>query len=207
MMSVMRYMKFTTLIWMLMPTCLARLALRHHKLYHHGFSNPPARRVQKTTKSLITFLTAVAELIDRCIGSRIWVIMKSDREFTGTLLGFDDFVSESATFSYAIKLVLNTPTHRHGARGCNWIVSETRWWRFPVADGRPQRDYSSGKEENTTCTDASQRQQYLYGLWNSFTECSSEGWHLPTQLIPGSEGPESDSWLIKRQHFVLALSA
>ena len=34
------------------------------------------------------------ELIDRCIGSRIWVIMKNDREFTGTLLGFDDFVSE-----------------------------------------------------------------------------------------------------------------
>jgi hypothetical protein len=25
--------------------------------------------------------------------------MKSDREFTGTLLGFDDFVSESATVS------------------------------------------------------------------------------------------------------------
>ncbi|KAH0838232.1 hypothetical protein J3R83DRAFT_6487, partial [Lanmaoa asiatica] len=36
----------------------------------------------------------LTELIDRCIGSRIWVIMKSDREFTGTLLGFDDFVSE-----------------------------------------------------------------------------------------------------------------
>lgn len=34
------------------------------------------------------------ELIDRCIGSNIWVIMKGDREFTGTLLGFDDFVSE-----------------------------------------------------------------------------------------------------------------
>ncbi|KAI9512828.1 hypothetical protein F5148DRAFT_1160229 [Russula earlei] len=34
------------------------------------------------------------ELIDRCIGSRIWVVMKNDREFTGTLLGFDDFVSE-----------------------------------------------------------------------------------------------------------------
>ncbi|TDL28501.1 Sm-like ribonucleo protein [Rickenella mellea] len=33
------------------------------------------------------------ELIDRCIGSRIWVVMKSDREFTGTLLGFDDFVN------------------------------------------------------------------------------------------------------------------
>jgi len=33
------------------------------------------------------------ELIDRCIGSRIWVIMKNDREFTGKLLGFDDFVN------------------------------------------------------------------------------------------------------------------
>ncbi|KAF8736011.1 hypothetical protein AX14_001016 [Amanita brunnescens Koide BX004] len=33
------------------------------------------------------------ELIDRCIGSRIWVIMKGNREFTGTLLGFDDFVN------------------------------------------------------------------------------------------------------------------
>lgn len=34
------------------------------------------------------------ELIDRCIGSSIWVIMKGNREFSGTLLGFDDFVSE-----------------------------------------------------------------------------------------------------------------
>ena len=34
------------------------------------------------------------ELIDTCIGSRIWVIMKGQYEFTGTLLGFDDFVSE-----------------------------------------------------------------------------------------------------------------
>jgi hypothetical protein len=34
------------------------------------------------------------ELVDRCIGSSIWVLMKNDREFTGTLMGFDDFVSE-----------------------------------------------------------------------------------------------------------------
>jgi len=33
------------------------------------------------------------ELIDRCIGSRIHVVLKNDREFTGTLLGFDDFVN------------------------------------------------------------------------------------------------------------------
>ncbi|KAI8891797.1 like-Sm ribonucleoprotein [Globomyces pollinis-pini] len=33
------------------------------------------------------------ELIDKCIGSQIWVKMKSESEFTGTLLGFDDFVN------------------------------------------------------------------------------------------------------------------
>ncbi|KAJ1890441.1 RNA-binding protein lsm5, partial [Coemansia sp. IMI 209127] len=32
-------------------------------------------------------------LIDKCIGSRIWVIMKSEKEFVGTLLGFDDYVN------------------------------------------------------------------------------------------------------------------
>jgi len=33
------------------------------------------------------------ELVDQCIGSRIWVILKSKKEFVGTLLGFDDYVS------------------------------------------------------------------------------------------------------------------
>ncbi|KAI9008033.1 hypothetical protein BC832DRAFT_403846 [Gaertneriomyces semiglobifer] len=33
------------------------------------------------------------ELVDRCVGSRIWVLMKSEKEFAGTLLGFDDYVN------------------------------------------------------------------------------------------------------------------
>eukprot|EP00667_Euglena_gracilis_P027711 EG_transcript_34490 len=33
------------------------------------------------------------ELIDKCIGSRCWIIMKSDKELVGTLRGFDDFVN------------------------------------------------------------------------------------------------------------------
>lgn len=36
------------------------------------------------------------ELVDRCIGSSIWVVMKTQREFVGTLLGFDDYVSTCA---------------------------------------------------------------------------------------------------------------
>lgn len=33
------------------------------------------------------------ELIDKCIGSKIWVVMSSNKEFTGTLSGFDDYVN------------------------------------------------------------------------------------------------------------------
>ncbi|CEH19316.1 U6 snRNA-associated Sm-like protein [Ceraceosorus bombacis] len=34
------------------------------------------------------------ELMDRCIGSSVWIIMKSNgRELVGTLRGFDDYVN------------------------------------------------------------------------------------------------------------------
>jgi len=32
-------------------------------------------------------------IIDKCIGSRLWVIMKGDKELVGTLRGFDDYVN------------------------------------------------------------------------------------------------------------------
>lgn len=35
----------------------------------------------------------LSELVDKCIGSRIHIVMKNDKEIVGTLLGFDDFVS------------------------------------------------------------------------------------------------------------------
>ncbi|CAI7661962.1 unnamed protein product [Penicillium viridicatum] len=41
----------------------------------------------------MTPLTRLIELIDKCVGSRIWVVMKGDKEFSGTLLGFDDYVN------------------------------------------------------------------------------------------------------------------
>lgn len=34
-----------------------------------------------------------SELMDRCIGSKIWVVMKGDKELVGTLRGFDLFVN------------------------------------------------------------------------------------------------------------------
>ena len=35
----------------------------------------------------------LAELIDKCIGSKCWIIMKNEKEFVGTLRGFDDYVN------------------------------------------------------------------------------------------------------------------
>jgi U6 snRNA-associated Sm-like protein LSm5 len=32
-------------------------------------------------------------LIDKCIGSKIWILMKGDKELIGTLRGFDEFVN------------------------------------------------------------------------------------------------------------------
>jgi len=32
-------------------------------------------------------------LIDKCIGSKLWVLMKGDKEIVGTLVGFDEYVN------------------------------------------------------------------------------------------------------------------
>ncbi|CAO3573733.1 unnamed protein product [Mortierella alpina] len=46
-----------------------------------------------TQRSIILALSTTLELIDSCIGSKIWVVMKSEKEFTGTLKYFDDYVN------------------------------------------------------------------------------------------------------------------
>ncbi|PRP81330.1 U6 snRNA-associated Sm-like protein LSm5 [Planoprotostelium fungivorum] len=33
------------------------------------------------------------ELIAECTGSKLWIIMKNDKELVGTLRGFDDYVN------------------------------------------------------------------------------------------------------------------
>lgn len=34
-----------------------------------------------------------SELIDKCIGSRIWVVLRGDKEIVGILRGFDNYVN------------------------------------------------------------------------------------------------------------------
>ncbi|KFY46672.1 hypothetical protein V495_02305 [Pseudogymnoascus sp. VKM F-4514 (FW-929)] len=60
------------------------------KIRGHPYADPkhPPPSATMTTTQLLPL-----ELIDRCVGSKIWVVMKTDKEFTGTLTGFDDYVN------------------------------------------------------------------------------------------------------------------
>ena len=51
------------------------------------------------------------ELIDRCIGHKVWILMKSEKEFVGILRGFDDFVNvvRGALFFVALLWVWGDP--------------------------------------------------------------------------------------------------
>jgi U6 snRNA-associated Sm-like protein LSm5 len=39
------------------------------------------------------------ELIDKAIGSQIWILLRGSKEIVGTLRGFDDYVGEKGTFT------------------------------------------------------------------------------------------------------------
>jgi hypothetical protein len=42
------------------------------------------------------------ELIDKAIGSQIWILMRGTKEIVGTLRGFDDYVSVVAAIFYTV---------------------------------------------------------------------------------------------------------
>ena len=56
--------------------------------------------ITSNTKWNLPFFLLFTELIDKCIGSRIHIVMKSDKEIVGVLLGFDDYVSILVICSY-----------------------------------------------------------------------------------------------------------
>jgi U6 snRNA-associated Sm-like protein LSm5 len=50
--------------------------------------HPKGKTLQNNPSTILP-----SELIDRCIGSKIWVVMKGDKEIVGTLRGFDVYVN------------------------------------------------------------------------------------------------------------------
>ena len=62
--------------------------------YNGGFSSSLRYLTNTIELPPPSLLPSPLELVDKCIGSRIHIIMKSsDKEIVGTLLGFDDFVN------------------------------------------------------------------------------------------------------------------
>ncbi|CAB3397161.1 unnamed protein product [Caenorhabditis bovis] len=60
----------------------------------YSMPTPPMFPVKMSTSTSSNPNTLLPlELIDKCIGSRIWVIMKGEKEIVGTLTGFDDYVN------------------------------------------------------------------------------------------------------------------
>jgi U6 snRNA-associated Sm-like protein LSm5 len=71
------------------------------KNFFFNFKTLVSKKQKEMSVSTATAATNLAnpsqllplELVDKCIGSRIHIIMRSDKEVVGTLLGFDDFVN------------------------------------------------------------------------------------------------------------------
>ena len=52
-------------------------------------SNNNSTKESKTNMSQFLPL----ELVDKCIGSKVWIILKGDKEISGTLRGYDAYVN------------------------------------------------------------------------------------------------------------------
>jgi U6 snRNA-associated Sm-like protein LSm5 len=51
--------------------------------------------------------TLPIELLDKCIGNKVWIIMKSDKELVGVLRGFDDYFRKMSLIKFVLDLVLD----------------------------------------------------------------------------------------------------
>ena len=54
------------------------------------------------------------EVIDKCVGQKIWILLKGGSEFVGTLRGFDDFVNMVRALAFLPPL----PCGASAFRGC-----------------------------------------------------------------------------------------
>ncbi|OGE52377.1 hypothetical protein PENARI_c010G03104 [Penicillium arizonense] len=109
------------------------------------------------------------ELIDKCVGSRIWVVMKGDKEFSGTLLGFDDYVNmvmEDVTELYVL-WILSLLSFDFVA-----LLPTAVWFKLPRMWAVPGRDYTGAQTKLPKL------------LLNGNNIC---------MLIPGGEGPVASS--------------
>ena len=63
-----------------------------HRTSAHDTSNERMALPNKTTAANPSVLLP-SELVERCVGSPLWVLMKGEKEMVGTLRGFDVYVN------------------------------------------------------------------------------------------------------------------
>ena len=56
------------------------------------------------------------EILDRCLGAKLWVLLKGGGEFVGTLRGFDDFVNMVGRFAARGRPKRAAATRAHARR-------------------------------------------------------------------------------------------
>ena len=54
------------------------------------------------------------EVIDKCIGRKLWIIMKNEKEFYGTLRGFDEYLNMILDDVKEFKLEITTDPEQTG---------------------------------------------------------------------------------------------
>ena len=64
-----------------------------------------------TLLPLYSLSLILLELLDKSIGSPLWIIMRNKKEFLGTLCGFDDFVSMKSFNRFIINYVFRYGTN------------------------------------------------------------------------------------------------
>ncbi|KAK2153561.1 hypothetical protein LSH36_292g00066 [Paralvinella palmiformis] len=140
-------------------------------------------------------IVLILKLVDKCIGSKIHIIMKSDKEIVGTLLGFDDFVS--ILFQASLWLL---PSRVHRQNDVLWSNDDKYLSLFYFCKFCSSRlIYASSRliyaSSHLTCASsrliyASSRLIYAsYGLRSLANKRYGAG-GCRGILVPGSEGPE-----------------
>ncbi len=46
------------------------------------------------------------QVLDKCIGERVWIIMNNNKEFVGRLNGFDEYMRKKSQFLYIFFIFL-----------------------------------------------------------------------------------------------------
>ena len=120
------------------------------------------------------------ELIDKAIGSKIWVLMRGSKEVTGKLLGFDDYVR-------LLEEKIHTFTSSSVVRAC---VAHTCFLLLLALLGTPRKQVNLVLEDAVEYSpDPNEKGKVIKKALNA--EILLNGNQIAV-LVPGGSGPSDD---------------